>query len=74
MHPVKPVCVRVRRKLEHRRGYEPSRLLPRRDGLNTLRADRKTAQLREERLREQLEAKEKQLADMEVRADSAAPK
>ncbi len=37
-----------------------------RDGLNTMRAELKTAQLQEERLREQLEAKEKQLAEVEV--------
>ena len=37
-----------------------------RDGLNTMRAELRTAQVQEERLREQLEAKEKQLADVEV--------
>ena len=41
------------------------------DGLNTMRAERKTTQVREERLREQLDAKEKQLADMEVGAGRA---
>ncbi len=41
------------------------------DGLNTMRAERKTTQIREERLREQLDAKEKQLADMEVGAGCA---
>jgi len=36
-----------------------------------MRAERKTIQIREERLREQLDAKEKQLAHMEVGAGCA---